>query len=703
MSNVSGGRGGNRPAIRSNFKSLLHPESLAYIGGRGMVRSITYCRELEFSGKIWVVNPIHEEIAGIPCLPEIEALPEVPDAVWIAVPPEASIDAVRRLSRMGVRAAVCHAAGFAEAGAGDLQEALIEAAGDMALIGPNSVGIINYLDSRPLALGMIGPKEPPDHGIACIAQSGTVFTNLQRSDRSVPVSYMLSLGNQAVFDIADAIDAISDDPRVDGIALYIEGLKDTDAFAEAAAAAYRNGKTIVALAAGASTVGRAVAQSHTGSMASTPELYSAFFKRLGIVEARGFAEMVEYCKLLTHHAVPAGNRLMIETCSGADSAYAADLADRNGLDLPQPSTSALTELDKLLPAIATATNPIDVTVVLWGDRKGQADVLIAMLKDPADAAVLIIQCPFGLDLGPYGAALDAMIDVRKESDLPCYVISNLPEGLPANIRARLTEHNIVPLQGFEDAFACLGLAAKNVRWHRELSNRGGPNSRVVTPQPDQKGRLLNEWQSKERLRQVGLSVPMGWYCPDIGSVAQHAKGLEFPVVVKGCGDNIAHKSEIGAVAVGIDSETRLIEAASEILNIPGIDGLIIEEMVTDAVTEVIAGIRRDPVFGLVLTIGGGGILAELYQDVSTLILPVSEAELRETLEQQKVFKLIDGYRGRRKGDFEALLASVQKLAAFCQHNVAEIIEVEINPIIVRPEGKGVVAVDALVTLVAEDI
>jgi len=214
--------------------------------------------------------------------------------------------------------------------------------------------------------------------------------------------------------------------------------------------------------------------------------------------------------------------------------------------------------------------------------------------------------------------------------------------------------------------------------------------------------MLNEWQSKEILRQAGVPVPKGIFCPDIGVVAENLRSLEFPVVVKGCGDNIAHKSELGAVAVGIDSETRLIEAATDILNIPGITGLIIEEMVTDAVTEVIAGIRRDPVFGLVLTIGAGGTLAELFQDVSTLILPASDVELRETLEQQKVFKLIDGYRGRQKGDFEALLATVQKLAGFCQDNVSDIIEVEINPIMVRPEGMGVVAVDALVTVVAED-
>lgn len=699
MNSLDGWRGDRRPARRANFEALLRPESIVFIGGRGLVGPIGYCREAGFAGDTFVVNPTHEEIAGIRCHAEIESLPVVPDAAWIAAPPEASVEAVRRLNSLGVRAGVCHAAGFAEAGAGDLQQALIDAAGDMALVGPNSVGIINYVDQKPLAMARIGPKEPPEHGIACIAQSGTVFTNLLRSDRSVPVSYMLSLGNQAVIDIADAIDSISDDPRVDGIALYIEGIKDTEAFAAAAARAFQNGKTIVALAAGASTVGRAVAMSHTGSMASTPDLYSAYFKRLGIVEAGGFAEMIEFCKLLSFDAVPAGNRLMIETCSGADSAYAADLAERNGLDVPQPSPSARAELEQLLPAIATPTNPIDVTVVLWGNRDAQADVLIAMLKDPADAAVLIIQCPFGLELRMYGPALDAMIDVRKKSDVPCFVISNLPEGLPAPVRSRLIENDIIPLQGFEDGFACLGQAVKHAKWRRHLLDRGGPNGRTIPVQPDLPGEMLGEWGSKALLLDAGMPVPKGLLQPGPENIRDIAASLAFPLVVKGSGDGIAHKSEMGAVAVGIRDEGALVEAAERISGIPGVSGLIVEEMVTDAVAEVIVGIRRDPVFGFVLTIGAGGILTELLRDTATLVLPASEAEIREALEQQKIFTLLDGFRGGPKGDVAALIDAVSGLVAYCEKHASDIIEVEVNPIMVRPEGAGVVAVDALITRV----
>ncbi|MEQ9490494.1 MAG: acetate--CoA ligase family protein [Alphaproteobacteria bacterium] len=699
MNNLDGRRGDRRPARRANFEALLRPDSIVFIGGRGLALPIGYCREVGFSGDIRVVNPTHDEIAGIKCYADIESLPDVPDAAWVAAPPEASVEAVRRLNRLGVRAAVCHAAGFAEAGAGDLQQALIEAAGDMALVGPNSVGIINYMDRKPLAMARIGPVEPPEHGIACIAQSGTVFTNLLRSDRSVPVSYMLSLGNQAVVDIADAIDAISDDPRVDGIALYIEGIKDTEAFAAAATRAFQNGKTIVALAAGASTIGRAVAMSHTGSMASTPDLYSAYFKRLGIVEAGGFAEMIEFCKLLTFDAIPAGNRLMIETCSGADSAYAADLAERNGLDVPQPSPSARAELAQLLPAIATPTNPIDVTVILWGNREAQADVLVTMLKDPADAAVLIIQCPFGLELRMYGPALDAMIDVRAKTDVPCYVISNLPEGLPVEVRNRLIENGIVPLQGFEDGFACLGQAVKNAKWRRHLMDRGGPNGRTIPVQPDLPGEMIGEWGSKALLRGAGMPVPKGLLLPEPENIRNVTASLSFPLVVKGSGDSIAHKSELGAVAVGIRDEATLVEAAERIAGIPGISGLIVEEMVTDAIAEVIVGIRRDPVFGFVLTIGAGGILTELLRDTVTLVLPASEPEIREALEQQKVFTLLDGFRGAPKGDIAALIDAVSSLAGYCEEHASDIVDVEINPIMVRPEGSGVVAVDALITRV----
>jgi acyl-CoA synthetase (NDP forming) len=685
----------DRAQRRANLRRGLTARSIAFIGGSGVEHGIQYCRDLGFTGRLYAVNPKRPSIAGVPCVPSVRDLPEPPECSFIAVNPEIAIDAVADLAAIGAPSAVMYTAGFAESGDHDLQRRLREAAGaTLALVGPNCIGTINYFDAVPVAIGNHG-VERPAKGVAVIAQSGTITINLVGADRSLPIGYLLSIGNQAVLGMADYVDVVLDDPRVTGLVLYVEGLDDAQAFAEAAAKAHARGVPVIVLKAGVSEMGRRIALSHTGSMSGASELYDTFFERLGVVRAGSFTELLEVAKLLTMGPVPKGNRLSIETCSGTDSGYCADLADRYGVALPQPSPAVQHALREVIPAIATPANPLDVTMVQWNDRAAQATSLITLLREPTDAAALVINYPTNSEGSTYDPAIEAMIDVRASTDLPCYVITNLPEGAPRRVRDTMAKHGVVTLQGIEDAFAAFGRAARYAARRDALAAQGGVESRLILGDGGGDAQAADEWTSKASLRRAGVTLPDGRRVADAEAAVQAAEALGYPVVLKGCGARLLHKTEAGAVALGLDNADAVRAAARAMATVPGLEGFIVERMVKGAVAELIVGARRDPLFGMTLTLGAGGVLTELLRDVQNLILPVRETDVRDALHRLRAWPLLDGFRGRPKGDVDAVVAAVIAIAASLERDAKRVVELDVNPLMVLPRGQGAVAVDAL--------
>jgi acyl-CoA synthetase (NDP forming) len=511
----------------------------------------------------------------------------------------------------------------------------------------------------------------------------------------------MSIGNQAVLDMADYVDAVADDPRVSAIVLYIEGLKDVRAFAAAAAKAFTKGIPIVALKAGLSETGRRIALSHTGSMAGAPELYQALFDRLGIISVNSFSELLETVKVVALGEPPAGNRLSIETCSGTDSGYCADLADRFGVDLPQPDATVKEALRRVIPDIATPMNPIDVTMAQWADRDAQATSLLTLLQQPTDAAALIINFPQGAWRESYVPAIDAMVDVSGKTGLPCYVISNLAEGLPKDVRDRLIAHRIVPLQGIEDAFASLGRVARYVKQWETMRAAGGPVAALLGGTGVVGDvRACDEWASKAWLREAGIAVPDGRYVATVDAAVAAAEEIGYPVVLKGAGPSLQHKSELGAVALGLPDGQAVRDIAEAMAkDIAGVEGFIVEAMVRDAIAEVIVGAKRDDLFGVSLLIGAGGIFTELMRDVRNLLLPVTREEVRSAVDSLKIAPLLHGFRGRPPGDVEALVDAIVAIARHVEKDAARLSELDVNPLMVRAVGLGVVAVDALLTVI----
>ncbi|HEX9771005.1 MAG TPA: acetate--CoA ligase family protein [Kiloniellales bacterium] len=696
-----------------NLKRLLKPRHIAFFGGAALVEPIRSCESAGFEGEIWVVNPRREELAGRRCYRSVAELPEAPDASFVAVNREDTIAVVRDLAARGAGGAVAYAAGFAEIGAegAALQRELVAAAGDeLALIGPNCYGLLNYFDGVALWADQHGGR-PLERGVAVVSQSGNISLNLTMAGRSVPLGYVISVGNQAALGIGDYLEALVEDPRISAIGLYIEGLSDVASFSRAAARALEKNVPIVALKVGTSDIGAQVALSHTSSLAGSDQLYEALFARLGIIRVASISGLLETLKLLAVVGPLAGPRLCVFTCSGGESALIADLAEPAGLEFSPLSREQADDLRRQMTVFTTIANPFDYNTAVWGNLAALERCFTTALRSGFDVGVLMIDYPDveGCDASDWDISVEGFIAAHKATGCPAVVASTLPELLPQRTRERVLANGLAPLQGLSETVAALGAAAAYARRRTALLDNGGSAAPLHLPGPAKSAgepRLLDEWEAKRRLAGHGLAVPEGRRVSGESAPAA-AREIGFPVVLKAVGPDLAHKTEAGAVALELTSEAAVAAAVAEIsANLArhnrGTDGFLVERMVEDAVAELIVGVKRDPVFGLALVLGSGGVLVELLRDSATLLLPTDRRSVERALATLKGAPLLAGFRGRPKGDMGALIDAVMAVAAFAEAHRASLAELDVNPLLVRPEGKGrmggAVAVDALIRI-----
>jgi acyl-CoA synthetase (NDP forming) len=691
----------------ANLRRLLKPRHVAFVGGKGLAAPIQGCRAGGYTGQIWPVHPSYPDIAGIACYPSVDALPEPPDAAYIAAPREATVEVVRALARRGAGGCVCYAAGFAEVGpdGAALQKALIEAAGELALVGPISYGVLNYIDGvHMFASGPGGARTT--RGAAFVGQSGNIALTLTMNERSVPFAYVISAGAQAVLSLADYVDALADDPQVNAIGLYIEGLNDVPAFARAALKAVERGKPIVAVKVGRSKLGAKLAMSHTSSLAGSDTLYDALFARLGIIRVDSLPALLETLKFVSVAPPLAGDRIVAFTCSGGDSLLAADRAEQLGLTLPQFSPAQYADLRQQLPAFASVSNPLDYNLSLWGDEPGLLKCFATALGGDCDAGMLVLDYPPTDERGRADCdkSVNALLAAARRHGKQPIVCTTLQETLPAATRGRLIEAGCPPMQGLEDALTAFAQAARQAQRVREI--RGGKSTAIPAAAAAPAGAvtLLAEWDAKRALAGHGLAVPDARLAAADGAPAAAAE-IGFPVVAKVGLPVLAHKTEAGAVSLNL-ADGAAVRSAIESMSAAvaryqlglAAEQFLIEKQVTNAVAELIVGVKRDPSFGLVLVVGAGGILVEMVQDAASLLLPTDRVEVERAIRGLKVSKLLAGYRGKPAGDVGAVVDSVMAIAAFAEAHRDRLIELDVNPLLVLPRGQGAVAVDALVVL-----
>ena len=678
-------------AIHESLDRLLRPKTVAVFGGDSAAKVVRQCKEIGFDGELWVVNPRREQIEGIACVASIDELPSIPDASFIAAPPLATLDIVRELAEKSAPGAVCFAAGFAETGddGADLQRQLREAAGDMAVIGPNCHGYLNYIDGVAL-----WPDEHGSHrvesGVALISQSGNIAINMTMNKRGLDIAYVISAGNNSTLGIHDYIEALLLDSRVTAIGLHIEGITDVAAFSAAAIKALRQGIPIVALKAGRSKRGAEITRSHTGSLSGSDRLYSALFSRFGIARCDTVPQFLETLKFLSIVGPLTDSRIASLSCSGGEASLVADCAERLQIQTPQFEEKSAARMQEILGANVSVSNPLDYHMYVWGDFDKLRDGFTEVLQHEFDCTLLVLDYPPGdeADTEGWEIAEQALVAAVAATKQTAVIVSSLPETLPENVRNRLKASGVAPMQGIEDCLYAITAAAHIGRMQQKTESLVPLMAPQVYAEPVV---ALDEWASKTVLAGYRLGVPKGELC-DGSVVLRTAESLGFPVVLKAVSAELSHKTEAGAVAINLQNSAAL-SAALDLMS-EKFDQFLVEEMLDSVVAEIIIGVSRDETFGLTLMIGAGGTLVELLDDTASLLLPLQPGDVEEAIAKLKVGKLIGGYRSCEAGDKAGLIDAVHAIGRYAVDNADSLFELDINPLLVLADR--VVAADAYI-------
>ena len=676
-----------------DLSRLLSPSTIAVIGGGAWgANVITQCRKIGFTGAIHAVHPSRPEIAGVPAFARIADLPAVPDACFIGVNREASVGVVRELAALGAGGAVCFASGFAEAsaeiaGAEDLQAALLAAAGDMPILGPNCYGLINAADGVALwpdqhGLGAVA------RGVAIITQSSNIAINLTMQRRALPIAMLVTVGNQAMISMAEIGMRLLDDPRVTALGLHIEGFGDVAGFERLARHAYRLGKRIVAVKVGASGQAQAATISHTASLAGSDAGAAALLARLGVGRAGSLGVMLEALKILHVGGPLASGQIASMSCSGGEASLMADLGLVAGLTFPPLSSTQSEGLRAALGPRVALANPLDYHTYIWGDTEGMAACFAAMMAPHVALACVVLDYPRGdkCDAGEWAKVVDAMKLATAGARGAATggrmaLLASLPENMPEDVAAAAMAAGIVPLAGMETALAAIAVCADMAAPAAADVWRVGPVGA---------GARLAEAEAKAALAGYGVPVPRSVRAPDAGRAGACAGEIGFPVVLKG--EGLAHKTEAGAVVLGLATREAVVRAAGAMSGA----SFLVEEMITGAVAEILVGVLRDPAHGFVLTLGAGGTLSELWRDTQSLLLPVSAADIGAALGRLRVAPLLAGYRGAAPADVAAIIDAVLAVQAYVMAHADAVIEAEINPLICT--ATRAIAADALIVL-----
>jgi acyl-CoA synthetase (NDP forming) len=665
---------------------------VAVFGGDWAREVLRQLKAFGFEGAVWPVHPYKREIEGFPAYASLDALPSAPDAAFIGVNRHETIKLVGALSRCGAGGAVSFASGFAETGpeGAALQRALIEAARDMPLLGPNGYGFINAFDTALLWPDVHGCKRQT-RGVAFIAQSSNIAINLTMARRALPIGYVVCLGNQAVIGQPQAIEAVAEDERVSVIGLHIEAISDAPAFARAVQFARARGKPVIALRTGRSEGARALAASHTASLAGASAVAAAFLARLGVAEVETIPEFLETAKLL-HVLGPLGPEgLVTLSCSGGEAGLLADLAERAGVRLPPFSPERFEAIRATVNPLVSISNPFDYHTFDWGARARLERTFVEVMRSGQAATALVLDWPKS-ELGSapgWDVAEEAFSAAARATGAKAIIVSTVPECLPELRAERLVAEGVAPMLGLAEMMAAvragaLSSAAQSLAPFAPLA---------LSNSPSPAARLVDEAEGKARLATFGVDTPEGVVCLTRAQALEAAARLA-PVAMKAIGAHIAHKTELGAVQLGLGSPEACADAYEKLAQLS--NQILVERMVVGAVAELIVGVARDPALGLHLVIGAGGVLAELIADRAILMLPATQSEIRAALGALKVDRLLRGHRGKPAANREAVIEAIARIAEFVSAHVETLEELDVNPLIATPEAA--IAVDVLMRL-----
>jgi acyl-CoA synthetase (NDP forming) len=678
-----------------SFERLLNPRSIAVFGGGPSLEVLRQSDRLGYKGEIWPVHPSKTEILGRQVYRSVEDLPGSPDAAYVGVNRHLTIDIVRSLAERDAGGAVCFATGFSEAGEEgcELERQLLEASGEMPLLGPNCYGMINYLDGAALWPDQQGGRRV-EGGVAIITMSSNVAFNLTMQRRGVPVAYMVSLGNKLKFDLHDAIDALACQKRVSALGLYVEAISDPFAFEDAVGVARELGKPIVAIKAGKSELAQKIVVSHTASLAGADELMTALLERVGIARVHSLEALMESLKVLHVLGPLSGGRVGVASSSGGDLILIGDAMIDTSLTMPPLSEAGVERVRSSVHERVVAANPLDYQMFDWDDEDRQAEKFTAFLAEGFDVSLCVLDYPREdtCDQSTWAGAERGFVKAIHETASKGAVLSTFSDTISESVAARLVKGGIAPLAGIDAGLAGIQAAVDvGAAWSR---NPAPPLSRGTGRRQRAPDKVLDEAESKGLLSRYGVPVPPSKVVRNASEAVAAARELGFPVVVKALG--VAHKTDRGGVRLDLDSAQDVAAAVSEMSHLSEFH--LIEKMIEGVVAELIVGVARDELFGPYLLVGGGGIMVELMRDNASLLLPVTKKQVLEALERLKCAPLFHGFRGRPRADLGAAADAILAVAGFVEDNIWSVGELDINPLMLLAKGHGVVAADALISM-----
>jgi len=732
----------------TGLKRLLAPRTIALFGSGWADAVEAGGKVIGFSGEVWRIHPKRPSTPDVTYYRSIDELPGAPDASFVAAPAREVPAIAEGLARRGAGGFVCFASGFSETGTEEgnrLTTELVANAKDLPFFGPNCYGFINFFDQaalwpdqvvgRPSANGI---NYRIDRGVAIICQSGTLALNILFNDRSLPIGYVFTVGNQTSLAVEDMIDLLSDDERVTAFGLYVEGVKDTARFLKAVDKARTAGKPVALVKAGRTEAAARTAHTHTGSLAGADTVFDSFCRQAGIARCESLAALCETLKVFHTGGPLRGRRVLIMGASGGDMAMTADASRDLGLTFPPFPPATATKLQELLTDKVTVANPFDFHTHIWFDAPAMNSMFSLVQRAGFDATGFMLDCPpeDQADPAAYVSAIDQFIAAFPGSPTRSAFISAMPESMSAATREKCLAAGIMPLQGQREALEALNLAGEvGETWaagaNVELRIPGharGSNARTgAAPQsayqrtlphststparetarehgatrqvPPTSRQALTEHAGKAALAAYGVSIPRSKVVAQ-AEAPNTANEIGFPVVIKASGAHLEHKSELGAVVVNIRTADEAAAAAQRLSKVS--DQLLVEQMITDGVAEILVGMTVDAQFGQVLVIGAGGVLTELLRDTVTLLPPFTPASIEAAINRLKVSKLLKGFRGKPAGDIPALIEAVLACTRYAEANLNTLVELDITPVIVRPAGHGAVAVDALIGLSGQE-
>jgi len=690
---------------------LLAPRSIAIVGASndpsrvgGVPLSLLV--QHEYSGQIYPINPKYESAQGVPCFPDIESLPVTVDVAVLAVGARDVLPMLERCAAKGVKAAVVFAAGFAEAGEEGLalQAALDDfmATTDMLIAGPNCMGFANLLSHAYTTFGSVfrSVAPPSTRGdTALLTQSGNVCSTVYRMGRlrGVAFNHVVNTGNEAFLEFSEYLEWLARDQDTQCVVGYVEGLREGSRFIRAVQHMQEQGKPLILLKVGDSAKGREAAASHTAALAGDQDVYRAALRQLNVMLARDLGHMADLSYLARFRHRSVGTRMAILTVSGALGALLSDRLHEVGIEIPTLPSDAQQVLRSVIPDYGMVANPVDFTGNLVNNKESVRQCL--------DAVAACNQID-GIVLYAPGYLLEAMapdlIETSRRYDKLVIVIDTLG----ANCREALEEAGM-PI--FDDAGRAVQAIGTFVAWKHGLlrsrhfgaaSHGGSARLPFVAGEPVQ----ADEVESKRLIASHGVELPEECLVQTSAEAVKAANEIGYPCVLKIVSADIPHKTDAGGVVLNLGNAGQVEQAYAQISESvkrhaprARLKGMLVARQ-EKAVAELLVGVTRDPTFGLVMTVGLGGVLTEIYKDVSHRMLPVSEGDAAEMLRELKSWPLLDGFRGRPNADTASACQAIAAISSTALAMQDRLSELEVNPLMLRPDGGGAVAVDCLVSL-----